>query len=145
MLRAYIRAGFENNSATVGDAGVTSDSTYRGREWSDKAFIQFAGLTAGKTISFFDFYGNALSYSDLTATGSSTTTGGIHLLAYTVQFGGGFSGTVSLEDTVHRRTGIWDASTNPLTTGSAAGYHRPFRAMSQAAFHDMERSEIGEL
>jgi hypothetical protein len=118
-LRAYIRAGFENNSATVGDSGVSADVTYRGRVWSDRAFIQFAGLTIGKTISFFDYYSNALSYSSLTATGSDTSTS-IHLLAYTFQFGGGFSGTISLEDTVHRRTGIWDASTNPLTTGSPA-------------------------
>jgi Porin subfamily len=87
--------------------------------WSDRAFIQFAGLTVGKTISYFDFYANSLSYSSLVVTGSETSTG-IHLLAYTFQFGGGFSGTISLEDTVHRRTGIWDASTNPLTVGSAA-------------------------
>ena len=95
------------------------DTTYRGSTWWDRAFIQFAGLTVGKAVSFFDFYTNALSYSSLTATGSDTSTA-INLLAYTFQFGGGFSGTVSLEDTVHRRTGIWDASTNPLTVGSAA-------------------------
>jgi hypothetical protein len=118
-LRAFIRAGFENNSATVGDAGVAADSTYRGRMYSDRAFIQFAGLTVGKTQSFFDFYANALNYVTL-ITGGSDTGHGIHLLAYTFQFGGGFSGTISLEDTVHRRTGIWDASTNVLTAGSPA-------------------------
>jgi Porin subfamily len=121
-LRAYIRAGWEMNSSTssytVGGGGFV-DTTYRGSTWWDRAFIQFAGLTVGKAVSFFDFYTNALSYSSLTATGSDTSTA-INLLAYTFQFGGGFSGTVSLEDTVHRRTGIWDASTRPLATGSPA-------------------------
>jgi hypothetical protein len=117
-LRAFIRAGWEMNSSTSAySPGV--DTTYRGSTWWDKAFIQFAGLTVGKTISFFDFYTNAVSYSSLTATGSDTSTG-LNLLAYTFAFGGGFSGTISLEDTVHRRTGIWDASTNPLTFGGAA-------------------------
>jgi hypothetical protein len=116
-LRAYIRAGWEMNSNTNAyTPGV--DTTYRGSTWWDRAFIQFAGLTVGKATSFFDFYANALSYSSLTVTGSETL--GINLLAYTFQFGGGFSATISLEDTVHRRTGIWDASTNALTIGGAA-------------------------
>ncbi len=84
-LRAYIRAGWEMNSSTssytVGGGGFV-DTTYRGSTWWDRAFIQFAGLTVGKAVSFFDFYTNALSYSSLTATGSDTSTA-INLLAYT--------------------------------------------------------------
>jgi Porin subfamily len=119
-LRAYIRAGWEMNSSTTA-YGVSAgfvDTTYRGATYWDRAFMQFAGLTVGKTQSFFDFYANALNYVTL-LTGGSDTGHGINLLAYTMTFGGGFSATISLEDTVHRRTGIWDATTQPLIVGSA--------------------------
>ncbi|VTZ27441.1 Porin [Methylocella tundrae] len=59
----------------------------------NKAFIQFAGLTAGRAQSMFDFYANAYNFQRIA--GSSATT---QLLAYTHTFGDGFSGTISLED-----------------------------------------------
>ncbi len=121
-LRAYIRAGWEMNSSTgsyLVSGGVTVDTTYRGATYWDRAFMQFAGVTVGKTQSFFDFYANALNYTTLIV-GGSDTGHGINLLAYTMTFGGGFSATISLEDTVHRRTGIWDATTDPLVAGTAA-------------------------
>jgi hypothetical protein len=43
------------------------------------------------------------------------------LIAYTAQWGGGFSTTVSLEENTERRTGLWDASTNPLTISAFPG------------------------
>jgi hypothetical protein len=120
-LRAYIRAGWELNSST---AFLGQDATYRGPTYFDRAFIQFAGLTVGKTQSFFDFYANAANYTTLVV-GGSDTGHGINLAAYTVQFGGGFSATVSLEDNIHRRTGLWDASTNPLTISAFPGLGTP--------------------
>jgi Porin subfamily len=110
-LRAYLRWGSELNS---------QDVSYKGQFYQDRAFIQFAGITVGKTQSFFDFYANALNYSTLVVTGSDTGHG-INLFAYTAQFGGGFSATVSLEDNVHRRTGLWDATTNGLTVAAIPG------------------------
>jgi hypothetical protein len=121
-MRAYLRAGWEMNSAPTvygTQAGGFVDTTYRGATYWDRAFMQFAGLTVGKTQSFFDFYANALSYVGQITAGSDTGLG-INLVAYTFEFGGGFSGTISLEDTVHRRTGIWDATTRALVTGSPA-------------------------
>jgi hypothetical protein len=131
-LRSYIRAGWELNSA---------DASYRGISYFDRAFIQFAGLTVGKTQSFFDFYANALNYTT-SVVGGSDTGHGINLIAYTAQFGGGFSGTLSLEDQTHRRSGIWDASVggnalvvagipggalgpNTMATGDYAGQRYP--------------------
>ena len=67
----------------------------------DKAFVQFAGITAGRAQSFFTFYGDAYPL-DISRGEDSTTT----LLAYTASFGGGFSATVSIEDPVVRRGGI---------------------------------------
>jgi hypothetical protein len=113
-LRAYIRAGWEMNSA---------DSSYRGILYQDRAFIQFAGLTVGKTQSFFDFYANALNYTT-SIVGGSDTGHGINLIGYTAQFGGGFSATISLEDNMHRRSLMQEASTAlPLASlASAPGY-----------------------
>ena len=100
-LRSYIRAGWELNSA---------DSSYRGQDFQyfDRAFIQFAGFTAGKTQSFFGFYNNALNYSTLIGGGQNDT--GLNLVAYTAQFGGGFSASIAAEDGQHHRAGLYDAT-----------------------------------
>jgi hypothetical protein len=68
-------------------------------------FIQFAGFTFGKTASFFDF--DLQPYSNQTNIWSSNQAGnGIQVLAYTAQFGGGFSASLSAEDTTSRRSSI---------------------------------------
>lgn len=80
----------------------------------DAAFIQFAGFTAGRAGSFFDFLAvdeyHGLAYS-------STTT---NLLAYTASFGGGFSATLSIEDSNERRSAA-NYYTTVATNGFAAG------------------------
>src|SRR5215216_2876527 len=116
-LRAYVRAGWELNN---------TDLSYRGVTYFDRAFIQWAGLTVGKTQSFFDFYANALNYTTAIASGSDTGHG-INLAAYTAQFGGGFSATLSLEDQLHRRVLLWQA----LPTGLALPLAGPSFAGAQ--------------
>ncbi|WP_204323782.1 porin, partial [Stenotrophomonas maltophilia] len=70
----------------------------------ERAFIQFAGFTAGFSASFFNFYQGDLQYSgNAAATARSTT-----VLAYTASFGQGFSATVSIEDSMYRRYGTGD-------------------------------------
>ena len=65
----------------------------------ERAFIQFAGITAGFSASFFNFYqGDVQLSGNFAATARSTT-----VLAYTASFGSGFSATVSLEDSMYRR------------------------------------------
>ncbi len=67
----------------------------------DKAFIQFAGITAGRAQSFFDFYAHDYDWrADLRASDVTTQ----NLLAYTATFGGGFSATISIEDQTQRQT-----------------------------------------
>ncbi|WP_448952981.1 porin [Labrys neptuniae] len=62
----------------------------------DKAFLQFGGLTAGYAHSFFGIYdldfGNDLAQPYF---GYAATT---NLIAYTQEFGAGFSASLSLED-----------------------------------------------
>lgn len=70
----------------------------------NRAFIQFGGLTFGRTQSFFDFtdgyYG---SFQTDNPSVSDTTT---QVLAYTAAFGNGFSASLSIEDETFRRSGI---------------------------------------
>ena len=78
---------------------------------TDKAFVQFAGLTAGRASSFFDFYAHDFEYIGATSGSDVPST---NLLAYTATAGNGFSATISVEDPSFRRTPIYSP------TGAAA-------------------------
>ena len=89
----------------------------------DKAFIQFAGITAGRVQSFFDFYADAINYAGLW--GSNST---VWAAAYTYTFGGGFSVTGAIEDSMSRRGPVYNvaavggiAGVTPAGTLGAAG------------------------
>jgi hypothetical protein len=122
-LRTFIRviaaynSGGQINSGTsqrIGQAYPALGQDTFGRAQSnvylDKAFIQFAGFTAGRAASFFDFYAHDLEIFGATA---GSNTGSTNLLAYTATFGGGWSATISMEDPVARR--------QPLFADTAAG------------------------
>src|SRR6266446_833998 len=83
-LRAYFRMGAEETTnATDGGAGTF---------YVERGFIQFAGFTAGKTQSYFDFFQGVFSYGGTFWGGGSDTLGqAINLFAYTAQFGNGIS------------------------------------------------------
>ena len=86
LLRSYIEAYWTVNSRSGGSNVATT---------LDQAFIQFAGLTAGRAQSFFDFntgYAMGMLWHGLW--GDSKT----NLLAYTFSFGNGISASLSLED-----------------------------------------------
>ncbi len=89
-------AGSAANFAAAGNAGSNLSV--------DKAFVQFAGITAGRAQSFFDFSGNfSPSYNFTVGLGSENGT--TNMLAYTLPLGStGASFTVSLEDPSTRRT-----------------------------------------
>lgn len=104
-LRTYIRFGVQNATPNQTGAG-TSPATF----W-DRAFIQFAGFTVGRSQSFFDLftYGGGMSYHNVRTAGD-TGASGQNLWAYTAQFGNGFSGTLSLEDPATHRAGTFDVA-----------------------------------
>jgi len=115
-LRTFFR--FEINN----DAGRYVNNTYGGSPlvtgtgdvgnfpYIDKAFIQFAGITAGRAQSQFDFFADNYGYQDIRGSDAS-----ILQLAYTATFGGGFSATISLEDPAGRRAGVLS---NPAIGGA---------------------------
>ena len=57
--------------------------------------MQWAGVTAGKHASFYDYLAGGDTWKDFFSPDHSGTP--INLLAYTATFGGGFSATLSLE------------------------------------------------
>src|SRR5262245_59095630 len=114
-LRTYIRFGAENTTPQIAGSGTTFNPFW------DRAFIQFAGFTVGRSQSFFDLvtYGGAYSYHNVRVSGD-TGASGQNLWAYTAQFGNGFSGTLSVEDPATRKQGTVDLSTNAFITPVAA-------------------------
>ena len=103
-LRTYIRTGIQV---------TTPVDTEGGAVFWDRAFIQFAGFTVGKTQSFFDLftYGGGMSYHNVRTSGD-TGAGGVTVWGYTAQFGNGFSGTLSAESPIgHNRHSVLDVNT----------------------------------
>ncbi|WP_375465510.1 porin [uncultured Methylobacterium sp.] len=76
----------------------------------DKAFVQFAGFTAGRASSFFDFYAHDFEFIAATAGSDVSST---NLAAYTATIGNGFSATISMEDPSFRRTPVFSPTANP--------------------------------
>ncbi|MBX9934594.1 MAG: porin [Methylobacterium sp.] len=119
-LRAFARLEFASRTGAtqgirsgtqerIGNAfGATGqDQAGRVQQFvnTDKAFIQFAGFTAGRASSFFDFYAHDFEIQASTAGSDLQST---NLLAYTTKLGSsGFSATLSLEDPFFRRNTIF--------------------------------------
>jgi hypothetical protein len=104
-LRAYVYlAATSDNSAAGAPTNGTGASAYT-RLYAPAGFIQWAGFTAGKTGSFFDFDGQP--YSNQSNVWSSNNGGnGVDLWAYTAQLGNGLSASISAENNNGHRLGI---------------------------------------
>jgi hypothetical protein len=63
-----------------------------------RAFVQFAGFTAGRMRSFFDLYFQGVYTYSGQRFGNDTSPNGVNGIAYTWQLGGGLSTSASLED-----------------------------------------------
>jgi len=89
----------------------------------DSAFIQWAGFTFGRAaVSFIDLPWSQYEANDsATPRGTSDTTGGAFLLAYTYVFGNGVTGTISLEDGKQSRRGIYGGGTLGNIAGTVIG------------------------
>jgi Porin subfamily len=110
--RGYIAVGISTN-----DTGL---NTAANQFSANRAFVQFAGLTAGITQSFYDFYsGPAAAYWAGYTTDSDTGDTGWTLFGYTAQLGNGFSATVSAEE--RRMTQIINADPFNIAANQSAG------------------------
>jgi porin-like protein len=111
-VRGYITADARNQTeyGTVRGyiaVGISTDDLGNGEQQSfnaNRAFVQWAGFTFGRAQSYYDFYaGAAVSYFGFYPQ-SDTGDGGKDVLAYTAQFGNGFSASIAAE--LPRRTQI---------------------------------------
>ena len=125
-VRTYISIGADYNNFSNGNApGLVATTSGIGASsliaagnitpYLERAFIQFAGFTAGQAASFFDF-GAFYSIYGL----SSIAWNWLPLFAYTAQFGNGVSATISLEDGQAHRSLIPTAATPVPWTGTVA-------------------------
>ncbi|MDQ0394150.1 porin [Labrys monachus] len=103
LLRSYLLI-----DAATGNSGGQSwqvGSVHGSNIYVDKAYIQFGGLTAGYAESFYAFYDNYYGDTFFAPYFGSGGIGTKQLIAYTAQFGGGFSATLSVEDPAEARLG----------------------------------------
>jgi len=118
-LRAYFVGGVSYSNTASGpqpagapDAGPQAPAGTNTGASLDRAFIEFAGFTAGFTESFFSFGG---AYSIVAS--PSLSWDWLPLIAYTAQLGNGLTATVSFEDGGARRSGM-----APSNLGFSAQY-----------------------
>jgi hypothetical protein len=109
-VRGYIAVGLSENEHG-GDVSASNAFS------ANRAFIQWAGFTFGRAQSFFDFYSSPATAYWGAYPSSDTGDGGWFVMAYTAQFGNGFSATIAAE--APRRTQILNI--DGLSPGWAAG------------------------
>ena len=109
-VRSYIAIGVSTNTLGSNDNAANQFD-------ANRAFIQWAGFTFGRAQSFFDFYSApATSYFGWFPS-SDTGDPGKEVMAYTAQFGNGFSASLSAESP--RKTQI--INQNAFGAAGAAG------------------------
>jgi hypothetical protein len=116
LLRSYIEVYWTTNT---GDAGSVSTTL-------DQAFVQWGGLTAGRTASVFDYftgYAYGMNFGDMA---SDVKT---NLLAYTLSAGNGISATIAIEDATtngsRRRGGATELALKPTDGFTYGGNQLP--------------------
>ena len=108
-LRSYFMLG-EQVTNSGGGSGV---GTY-----SNRAFIQLAGFTAGLAESFFDYFSFAPYSNQTNYFSSDVGGGGTNVFGYTAQLGNGLSASIAIEEPNNRRTSI-------VGGGNYGGQHLP--------------------
>ena len=131
-LRAFLRIDVSTNSGAfvtsgtrqrIGEAfpglGIDQFSRTQGYVNADKAFIQFAGFTAGRVSSFFDFYAHDF---EMIAGSAGSDVFSTNVMAYTATLGNGFSATLSMEDPNYRHNNVFNAASaaTAATVGSSS-------------------------
>ena len=109
--RAYIAVGL-----ATADVGQTLVPSALGL---NRAYVQWAGFTAGQAQSFYDFYSApAMGYRGYFPA-SDTGDPGWWVWAYTANLGGGLSATISAEQ--RRSTQMCDIVDGAILSGGASG------------------------
>ena len=120
-VRGYIALGGQSISN-----GTTTPTFF-----FERAFIQWAGFTFGRTQSFFDVFTTTerFGYNE-SKTSGDTYNYGVDLVGYTAQFGNGFSASISAESPHYLATSAVLDGTNAAffmggTNTEVAGHNMP--------------------
>ncbi|MDQ0503606.1 porin [Xanthobacter agilis] len=111
MVRTLFRFGEQWDSQA--QPGVSAGASL----YFERAFIQFAGFTAGYANSFFNA-GTGITY--IMATPYAGDNMWNTVLAYTAEFGNGISASLSLEDAANRSTGVQAGAASSAYTEAGA-------------------------
>jgi hypothetical protein len=99
-LRTYSRTGIQWSTGDSVNSGSNAVA------YIDRAFLQFggatSGLTAGRTVSYFDIYSFSLHSFQTNIIGSDSGGTGINLFAWTTQIAPGLTWSISAEDHTSR-------------------------------------------
>jgi hypothetical protein len=124
-LRSYFDAFFQTQSSDNNNAGGNATAPQSQLSTislgNTRAFIQFAGFTAGRMRSFFDMYFQGTYAFSGSRFGNDTSPNGIIGAAYTWQFGGGLSASLSLEDNGEGNSGRGRSTVNLSQTNLGIG------------------------
>jgi hypothetical protein len=104
------------SGAFGGNAAATS-LAQGGTEVVFSGFIQFAGITAGRTASFFDPF----FVPEIIGTTFRSSPGNVNLIAYTAALGNGLTATVSVEDPTVRKQPVIGSQFDPVAGPIAFG------------------------
>jgi hypothetical protein len=116
-LRTYVRYQINRTDGNYAGGGGSLVSSGTNSATLDKGFIQFAGITAGRVQSFFDFYADNYNYE-----GIANSDENANVFAYTYNAAGGFSATLALEDHNERNDGIGNIGGGRFATPSTVAY-----------------------
>jgi hypothetical protein len=108
-LRTYIRYELTQSSGVI--PSFSNYNNYNSATSSttslEEAYVEWGGLRAGKAQSVFDFYANAINFTDIAGSDVKTIQ-----FRYGVRFGNGYSAGVSIEDPTSRKTALYGAAPN---------------------------------
>ncbi|WP_026190921.1 porin [Methylobacterium sp. WSM2598] len=140
----FLKSGTQERIANAFAAtGVDTNARVQQFVNVDKAFIQFAGLTAGRAASFYDFYAHDF---EINAVSLGSDVASTNLLAYTATFGEGFSATISMEDSNFRKNPIFGNITVGVTpTVNLAPVLTPGQGLGFANLDAIQRSRLPDF
>ena len=123
-LRAYLQYQIDRDTGvysagTLANGATAPGGTSASNQQLRRGFIQFAGITAGRVQSFFDFYADNYNYEGIANSDINNIA-----LAYTYNAPGGFSATLAMEDrnTRNLSQNVGNIIGGPSGVASAARY-----------------------
>jgi hypothetical protein len=133
-LRAYIRYELTRSSGVIPAFSNYNNYGYASSSTSslEEAYVEWGGLRAGLAQSVFDFYANALNFTDIAGSDVKTMQ-----FRYGVRFGNGYSAAVAIEDPTARKNALYGVLPNPygyFDAATGAGYVVPYWQALSASY-----------